>query len=217
MSPSQRDGGRPTRQATFCPNPGTTCVLVDNPLLTLLGRRGRGAIVEAMLRNPGRTWTVRTLARFADVPPMVASRACRELAALGAVDAIRPGRDARVRFLPATPAGRFLARLRVPDLHGEAAALFAKTYAPPPGITWMGRWRHPADDPAAPTVPLRIALIARDPEAALDASGPALDALRARGHPPPELSAWTAEQVRGAGDVAAAIRAGVELPLRRTR
>ena len=89
-------------------------VLVENPVLAMLGRRGRGAVVEALRRAPRRTWTVRDLARAADVPSAVASRAVRELRVLGAVDFQRPGRDARVRFLATTPVGRFLARLDPP-------------------------------------------------------------------------------------------------------
>ncbi|MFO1533515.1 MAG: hypothetical protein ABR562_07470 [Thermoplasmatota archaeon] len=91
-------------------------MLIDNPILAFLGRRGRGAVVEALRRNPGRQWTVRDLARFADVAPMVASRAARELVALGALEAVRPGREARMRFLPGSVAGRFLAALDVPDV-----------------------------------------------------------------------------------------------------
>ncbi|MES2153653.1 MAG: hypothetical protein V4510_00775 [bacterium] len=91
-------------------------MLVENPLLAFLGRRGRGAVVEALRRNPARLWSVRDLARFADVAPMVASRAARELQALGALDVVRPGREVRMRFLPDSPAGFFLANLEVPDV-----------------------------------------------------------------------------------------------------
>ena len=90
-------------------------VLNDNPLLAFLGRRGRGAVVEALRRNPARRLHVRELARLADVAPMVASRAVRELAAMNAVDVSRQGRLLAVRLDPGTPAGAFLATVAVPD------------------------------------------------------------------------------------------------------
>lgn len=90
-------------------------MLNDNPLLAFLGKRGRGAVVEALRRNPQRALHVRELARLADVAPMVASRAVRELHALGAVEAGRRGREVTVRLDPATRAGAFLTALEVPD------------------------------------------------------------------------------------------------------
>jgi hypothetical protein len=90
-------------------------VLNDNPLLAFLGKRGRGAVVEALRRNAGRPLHVRELARLADVAPMVASRAVRELAALRAIDVTRQGRLVAVRLDQASPAGAFLATVAVPD------------------------------------------------------------------------------------------------------
>lgn len=90
-------------------------VLNDNPLLAFLGKRGRGAVVEALRRNPGRPIHVRELARLADVAPMVASRAVHELRALNAVEQVRRGRELAVRLDPATVAGRFLAQVQAPD------------------------------------------------------------------------------------------------------
>lgn len=90
-------------------------MLNDNPLLAFLGKRGRGAVVEALRRNPQRALHVRELARLADVAPMVASRAVRELAGLGAVEVGRRGRETTVRLQPASRAGAFLAELSVPD------------------------------------------------------------------------------------------------------
>ena len=91
-------------------------VLNDNPVLAFLGRRGRGAVVEALRRNPNRTLSVRDLARLADVAPMVASRAVAELKGFEAVSVERDGKALRVRFQPRTPVGAFLARLDVPDM-----------------------------------------------------------------------------------------------------
>jgi hypothetical protein len=186
-------------------------VLADNPLLAVLGRRGRGAVVEALRRGPARSWTVRDLARFADVDPMASSRAVRELAALGAVEVLRPGRSALVRWRPDSPAGRFLDALQAPDLRRGAAEAFASAYGRPPGVAAVLLWRDPADDPADPRAPARIALVARDPEAALELAGPALDAVARGGHPQVEATAWSPAALRGDDPVARAIRAGARL------
>lgn len=90
-------------------------MLNDNPLLAFLGRRGRGAVVEALRRNPVRPLHVRELARLADVAPMVASRAVRELRQLNAVEVARRGREVTVRLDEASPAGRWLAQVQAPD------------------------------------------------------------------------------------------------------
>ncbi len=90
-------------------------MLNDNPLLAMLGRRGRGAVVEALRRNPHRSLSVRELARLADVAPMVASRAVRELTTLRAVVVARRGRLVAVRLDSATPSGAFLAALDAPS------------------------------------------------------------------------------------------------------
>jgi hypothetical protein len=87
-------------------------VLNDNPILAFLGRRGRGAVVEALRRNPNRSLSVRELARLA----MVASRAVGELLAFGAVAVARDGKALRVRFQAGSVVGSFLARLEAPDV-----------------------------------------------------------------------------------------------------
>jgi hypothetical protein len=90
-------------------------VLNDNPLLAFLGRRGRGAVVEALRRNTRRPLSVRELARRADVPPMVASRSVKELEALHAVRVVRRGRELSVQLDSAGSAGAFLAAVSPPD------------------------------------------------------------------------------------------------------
>ena len=90
-------------------------MLNDNPVVVMLGRRGRGAVVEALRRNPGRMLHVRELARLADVPPMVATRAVRELSALRAVVVRREARRVAVRLDAQSRVGAFLATLEVPD------------------------------------------------------------------------------------------------------
>jgi hypothetical protein len=185
--------------------------LAGNPILTLLGRQGRSAVVEALRRNPGRTWTVRDLARFADVAPMVASRTVRELSAQGAVDVVRPGRDARIRFLPDSPAGMFLASLEVPDVAAAATQAFADAYVAPRGTTWIAQWWAPEDDSSDPLARPRVAVVGRDTVAALDAAGPALDTVQSAGLPAPDVSAWTAGQLQAEDPVAKAILGGIRL------
>lgn len=204
-SASNRKGSR------FVPFLLQTGVLVDNPFLTVLGRRGRGAVVEALRRAPNRTWSVRDLARFADVEPMTAARAVRELAALGAVDSARPGRDARVRWVAHAPAAQWLASLQVPDLRLEAARAFATAYGRPPGLLRILLWRSPGEDPASPGTPPRLALVGAAPEALLDAAGPALDAVLAAGLPAPVLAAFGRSELDPRDPVAAAVLAGVAI------
>ena len=88
-------------------------MLNDNPLLAFLGKRGRGAVIEALRRNP-RPLHVRELARLADVAPIVASRALRELQALAAVEVVRQGQQVLVRLDAGSKAGAFLASVEVP-------------------------------------------------------------------------------------------------------
>jgi len=90
-------------------------VLNDNPLLAFLGKRGRGAVVEALRRNRQRPLHVREVARLADVAPMVVTRAVREMQALGAVTVTRRGREVAVRLDPAGPTGRWLATADAPS------------------------------------------------------------------------------------------------------
>jgi hypothetical protein len=183
--------------------------LADNPLLTMLGRRGRGAVVEALRAGPG-PWTIRTLARAAGVAPMTASRAVRELAALGIAEAFRPGRDHVVRWRRGSAGAAVLAALTPPDLRAEGCAVFAAAYARPGGALLV-RWWMPDDAPADPLTPARIAVIVRraaDEEAALDAIGPALDAVEAAGWARPEATVHVESALHGRDDVARAIRAG---------
>lgn len=160
-------------------------MLVDNPLLVLLGRRGRGAIVEALRRAPGHVWRTRELARAALVSVSVASRAVAELASLGAVRATRPGRDARIEWQPG-PAAAFLEALVVPDIHRQAAEAFAAQLEPGTRVVQYVAPGHAPDDPRAP---LHLAILSnRDPTRVLDACLPALDALRQDGYPAPDVS-----------------------------
>lgn len=184
-------------------------MLRDNPLLTLLGRRGRGAVVDALRADPTRTWTVRELARVADVPVITASRAVRELDALGVVDAFRPGRDKHIRWEPGSAVAQALLPFVVPDLRRECVHAFGAAYEGPPGCRLV-HWHDPSDDAADPASPSRLAVLVVDEELeedALDAIGPALDAVADQGWPRPQV---TTHVVAALGDdaMAQAIRAG---------
>lgn len=186
------------------------------PVWTVLGRRGRAQVVRALRSAPARDWNLRRLAEAAGVHPVVAGRAVRELAALGAVEQIRPGRDAVVQWRPASRAGRFLASLPWLDLRAEVADAFARAYAAPRGVTLV-QWAAPGDDLDDPFVPTRVAVLAgRDEEEALDAVGPALDALRAAGLPAPEVTVHARASLRPGDAVADAVLGGAPLDARRT-
>ncbi len=184
-------------------------MLRDNPLLTLLGRRGRGAIVDALRREPQRTWTVRDLARAADVPVITASRTVKELDALGVVDSFRPGRDMHIQWDPGSAVAQALQPFVVPDLRGESVRRFAASYDGPAGVRLV-EWQLPADDVADPMIPSRVAVLLRrasDEDDALDAIGPALDAVADQGWPRPVVTVMAAASL-GEDAVAKAIRAG---------
>lgn len=184
-------------------------MLRDNPLLTLLGRKGRGVVVDTLRNDPDRTWTVRDLARAADVPVITASRAVRELDALGVVDAFRPGRDKHIRWDPQSAVATALLPFVVPDLRQRSAAGFAAAFRTPPGGRLV-TWRLAGDDPADPTCPTRVAIILRaasDEEEVLDAIGPALDAVADEGWPRPEVTTYVAREL-GDDEVAKAVRSG---------
>lgn len=190
-------------------------MLRDNPLLTLLGRKGRGAVVDALRADPDRTWTIRDLARAADVPPITASRAVRELDALGVVDAFRPSRDMHVRWDPDSAVAQALLPFVVPDLRAESVRAFVASFEGPSGarLQW---WALSDDDPADPRTPSRVAVLLRsaaDEEDALDAIGPALDAVADAGWPRPEVTTFITDRL-GDDEVARAVRGG--RPLQRS-
>lgn len=181
--------------------------LADHPLLTVLGRRGRGAVLDAVLGAPERTWTVRDLARAAELHPMVASRSVHELAALGIVEAFRPGRAMRIRLLPDSAAARIAAALHVPDLRRRGADTFAAAYAGPSRARLV-HWQEHGDDPADPLCPCRVAVLVRGgDDDAFDAVGPALDAVAEAGWPRPDVTVLVRSML--ADDPASrAVRAG---------
>ena len=50
----------------------------EDPILTVLGRRGRSAVVRVLRSGVGGPWTSRALAAAAGVPHPVVGRAVRE-------------------------------------------------------------------------------------------------------------------------------------------
>ncbi len=184
----------------FCDSP----VFRDHPLLTVLGRRGRGAVLDVLMDRQHHS--IRGLARAADVPPATAARAVQELEVLGAVEVLRPGRDAQVRLRADTAIGGALFHLRLPDLRPSAAIAFAQAYTGPARA--MLRWQAPDDVPSDPLCPTRIAIITPDIDDALDAVGPALDAVEAAGWPAPEVAAWAPDELDRDDPIGAAILAG---------
>ena len=165
-------------EKVFCSRIDTETVLADHPLATALGRRGCGAVIDA-LRAASEAINLRGLARAARVPVANTRRIVRDLEALRLVESIRPGRDARIRWR----GGPLAAVLDGwPDLREATADAFSRAYDGPGGAQ---RWQHPDDDPADPHAPTRIVVLADDE--AWDHVGPALDAVAAAGWPAPRV------------------------------
>ncbi len=189
-----------------------SCVLRHHPLLTVLGRRGRGAVVDALCSAPDQTWSVRGLAREAGVQPATAARAVQELEALAALEVLRPGRDAHVQLRRDTEMGGALLRLRLPDVRQGTCQAFAASFGHPEGVRQLLRWAAPEDHSADPLCRTRIAVICRDDsEPALDAVGPALDGVREAGWPAPDVTVWTRDELVPDDRMAVAILEGQPL------
>ncbi len=175
-------------------------VLADHPLLTSLGRRGRGAVLDHLLAAPGPD-AIRSIARAAGVPPAVAARAIDEFEALGLVEKIRPGRAAQVQLNESSPWIPWLRRSPPPGI----AAVVAQAYQGPGRLL---RWSDDGERPDDPFSPVRIAIITDDEDDALDAVGPALDAVRQAGWPAPELTVWEESMLQPDDPVAVRILGG---------
>lgn len=159
-------------------------VLADNPLLTVLGRRGAGAVLDVLRAEDG-PWTVRGLARAANVQPSTAGRVVRDLEALEALDKIRPGRDAVIRWRTG-PVADLLRGLEVPDVRARTLATFRAGFKGP--AESVHPFRAAGDTVGDPHTPLRIVVLSQDEDAAWDAVGPALDAVREAGWPAPDVA-----------------------------
>ncbi len=152
----------------------------------MLGRQGRPAVVRALLEGTEQPWNVRGLASAAGVTPMTASRAIGELLALGVVDKALGRRDAHIQVQQHHPAVAWLRDLSPPDLSGTIVTTFLDAYQQPAGVTRIAQQESTAD--AVPFQPPRITIhCVGDDEAAWDALGPALDAVRQRALPAPEV------------------------------
>ncbi len=176
------------------------CVLADHPLLTSLGRRGRGAVLDSLL-GAAAPQSVRDLARATGLAPGIVSRAIDEFTALGLVDVLRPGRAARIQLNEASPWVPWLRRSPPPGI----AAVVAAAYEGPGRLMQWSDAGERRDDPHSP---VRIAIITDDEDAALDAIGPTLDAVREAGWPAPELTAWDESMLDADDPVGARILSG---------
>jgi hypothetical protein len=187
-------------------------MFADHPVLTVLGRRGRGAIVDAILADAAITWTVRGLSRAANVPAAVAARAAHELEALGAIEMLRPGRNAHIRWRPDAAAAQTIAQMVVPPFREAACRAFVQAIGQPGNVEIIRRWQQPEEHAADPLVPTRIAVICQgDVDAALDAVGPALDGVQQAGLPAPDVTVIDRDDLDAGDALGAAMLAGVAL------
>ncbi len=141
---------------------------------------------------------------------MTASRAVKELSALGVVDQYRPGRALVVQWRSAAAAAQRLAAFDADDLRRRGAEAFAQAYQPATGRTLLS-WNMPDDDPSDPLVPARVAVIVTRTEQeddALDDVGPALDLVHAAGWPRPDVTVFVRSDLEPGDDVARAVLAG---------
>lgn len=179
-------------------------MLADNPLLTVLGRRGAGAVLDVLRADPG-PWTLRGLARAASVPAATVGRVVDDLEALEALEKLRPGRDAVIRWRPG-PVADLLRGLEVPDVRARTLEAFRSGYRGP--AESVHTYRDARDAPGDPRTPLRIAVLSRDEDAAWDAVGPALDAVREAGWPAPDVTVHDPRDLDPGDPAAAAVLAG---------
>ena len=176
--------------------------ILVNPILTFVGRRGRLDVVTAIRGGHN---SVRSAARAAAVPHTVANRTVRELRAFGAVDVLRPGRNAKVTWLGNSPAAQFLETLQPPNLAGQTTVAF-RAAMPDYDVV---RWQMDNDRPDDPHTPIRLAvLVGGSEDAALDAIGPALDAVEEAMLPAPTVTTHVLPLPEG-DIVADAIRRGM--------
>jgi hypothetical protein len=180
-------------------------VLAGNPLLTLLGRKGRGAVLDALLAAPEREWNLRELARAAGVNPMAASRTLEELSVLGVIDTFRPGRDKVIALQQNSAAARAVASFQPPNLWDESVATFAAHYTGP-GV--LIRYARPADRSDDPLCPARIAILTK--RDAWDDLDTGLDAVAEAGWPRPDVIVVAREELEG-DEEGQAILAGVPI------
>ncbi len=161
-------------------------VLADNPLLTVLGRRSAGAVLDELRAGFG-PWTLRGLARAAGVPTATAGRVVDDLEALEALDKLRPGRDAVIRWR-AGPVADLLRGLEVPDVRARTLDAFRSGFHGP--FESIHAYRADGDTAGDPRTPLRIAILSLEEDEAWDAVGPALDAVREAGWPAPDVTVF---------------------------
>lgn len=173
-----------------------TTVANDSVVLSVLARRGARSIVQALARADA-PMTLRGLARDANVPHATAARVVRDLEALAVVEVVRPGRDAQLRWRSG-PVADWLAALAPPDVPVEVERVFAAAYAGPGAPR---RWLPPEGG----ALPVRLVVLTDEQDDALDAVGPALDAVAAAGWPAPQVAVHDPATLDLADPVAAAM------------
>ncbi|MGB1697576.1 MAG: hypothetical protein ACPHK8_04175 [Thermoplasmatota archaeon] len=179
-------------------------MFAGNPLLTFLGRKGRGAVLDALLEPQARNrnWTLRELARAAGVHAMAAKRAVAELEVLGVVEQFRPGRSMVIALQQTSAAAKALAAFNPPQLWQESVRTFAAAYQGPGSLV---QYRRPLDRADDPLCPARIAILTR--QDAWDQLDAGLDAVAAAGWPRPDVIVVAREELEG-DEEGAAILAG---------
>lgn len=121
--------------------------------------------------------SVRGIAREAEVALSTANRVISDLERLGAIQRLRPGRDALITWRQG-PVGDWFATLQPPALDDATEATFAANYAGPGTVL---RWSEG-------DVPVRLAVLTGDEDAAWDAIDAALDAVAEARWPSPDVS-----------------------------
>lgn len=185
-----------TEGKPFCTTIGAKFVDDVEPVLHALGRRGAWSVIQT-LRSSTKAISLRGLARRANVPLSSVQRIIDEWETLGAVDRIRPGRDTQVRWRPG-PLAAWLEALSPPDVPHATLAAFVAGYRGPGRVR---RWRLPG----AAVLPVRIVVLTPEEEPALDAVGPALDAVRRAGWPAPVVAVHDPAALDATDPVAAAM------------
>lgn len=145
---------------------------------------------------------MRGLARVTDVPLATIRRVLDELAALGCVETLRPGRDAHVTWREG-PIADWLAEWPPLDMEASMLDEFRAAY----GDGDVHAWDHPDEDASDPRTPMRFVVMVneKEEEDALDRVGPALDALALAGWPAPDVTVQVRSALEPSDPVAAAM------------
>ena len=184
----------------FCTKNGANFMHGAVKVWRAMGRRGAPDVVEVLATQPG-PWTLRGLERASRVPLATVRRVLDDLAALGCIDHLRPGRDAQVTWREG-PIADWLTELPELDMAEHMAGEFEAAHGREVHV-----WHHPEDDAGNPRTPVRLAVLVNEEgeEEALERVGPALDALELAGWPAPEVTVEVRDRLDPSDPVAAAM------------